>query len=423
MTPRHRVSRAAIDLIKRFEGYRRKAAQLPDGRWTIGYGHTLTARQGAEVSEQDAEALLLYDLIAVAHGVNEGVYTPLNQHQFDALCAFAFNIGAENFRGSVALRKINSGALLQGAASMELWRKAEFAGEQIVVDGLVRRRAAEKALFLTPIDGLWPAVPTPVLPPRLDVDIEGVVPVQAPVVVTTNIDGERLVVEREAGLSEKPLTPIEDDGPSPLQKAAASVTSRLQNFFRSPERRSNVTPMDFGRRPEAAARGQPASVGRFEGDHVLTLTPPDEDDLAGQPAIDDHRRLDIVAANETPPGLFDSQFSSANDQAPVSEPADGPAAAQAPAVDLQSSYAAAHAAETSRPEPGLPLLVTLAAAGMTVFAGSLYWFFNTWGGPNADLIGHIAVWIACFAGIGCFSLAAYLMLERLGRAAGDLGDE
>ena len=56
MTPRHQVSRTAIELIKRFEGYRRKAAQLPDGRWTIGYGHTLTAREGAEVSEANAEA-------------------------------------------------------------------------------------------------------------------------------------------------------------------------------------------------------------------------------------------------------------------------------------------------------------------------------------------------------------------------------
>src|SRR5215218_10196476 len=100
MRPRHRVSRTAIELIKRFEGYRRKSAQLPDGRWTIGYGHTLTARQGAEVSESDAEALLIYDLRAVAQLVDEMTFTPLTQNQFDALCAFAFNIGLDNFRAS-----------------------------------------------------------------------------------------------------------------------------------------------------------------------------------------------------------------------------------------------------------------------------------------------------------------------------------
>ena len=128
MKPRYQVSRSAIELIKRFEGYRHQSARLADGRWTIGYGHTLTAREGAEVSEQDAEALLIYDLIAVAHSVNEWVYTPLTQNQFDALTAFAFNIGLDSFRGSSVLRRLNEGALIQAACAMELWRKAEFEG-------------------------------------------------------------------------------------------------------------------------------------------------------------------------------------------------------------------------------------------------------------------------------------------------------
>src|ERR1700712_5774562 len=117
MKPRHQVSRTAIELIERFEGYRRKAAQLPDGRWTIGYGHTLTARQGAEVSPDDAEALLLYDLIAVAFSVNEWTLTPLSQNQFDALCSFTFNIGLDSFRQSSVLKRINQGALLQAACA------------------------------------------------------------------------------------------------------------------------------------------------------------------------------------------------------------------------------------------------------------------------------------------------------------------
>ena len=82
MKPRHQVSRAAIELIKRFEGYRRQAAQLPDGRWTIGYGHTRSARKGATVSEQDAEALLIYDLMAVARSVIEWTFTPLSTYLF-----------------------------------------------------------------------------------------------------------------------------------------------------------------------------------------------------------------------------------------------------------------------------------------------------------------------------------------------------
>jgi lysozyme len=80
MTPRHRVSRAAIELVERFEGYRRKAAQLPDGRWTVGYGHTKTARAGVEISQADAEALLTYDMMAVAEVVETTTYSPLTRN-------------------------------------------------------------------------------------------------------------------------------------------------------------------------------------------------------------------------------------------------------------------------------------------------------------------------------------------------------
>jgi lysozyme len=167
--PQRQVSEAGVKLVMEFEGYRRGAARLPDGRWTIGYGHTLSARAGAQVSEADARALLLYDLRAVATTVESVVFTPLNQNQFDALACFAFNIGLENFRLSSVLRLVNEAALLQAAYALEHWRRAEIDGEALVVDGLVRRRAAEKALFLTPASG-WTAVPSAVVQPRLDHD-------------------------------------------------------------------------------------------------------------------------------------------------------------------------------------------------------------------------------------------------------------
>lgn len=53
------------------------------------------------------------------------------------------------------------------ASALESWRRAEFQGQTIVVDALVRRRAAEKALFLTPPDGFRP-VPTPVVRAEFD---------------------------------------------------------------------------------------------------------------------------------------------------------------------------------------------------------------------------------------------------------------
>src|SRR6201996_1815112 len=106
MGPRLSVSRSAIELVKAFEGFRERSARLDDGRWTIGYGHTATAREGAEITEADAEALLLYDLIQASHAVNEHVYAPLNQNQFDAMVSFAFNIGARAFKSSPTVRRL-----------------------------------------------------------------------------------------------------------------------------------------------------------------------------------------------------------------------------------------------------------------------------------------------------------------------------
>lgn len=202
--PRHQASHVAFELIKRFEGLRQDAARLPDGRWTVGYGHTASAREGAVVSEADAEALLTYDLRQVGQTFDETIFTPLTQNQVDALASFAFNIGLDNFRRSAVLRRINAGALLDAAFALEAWRKADFEGERIVVDALIRRRAAEKALFLTPQDGFVPA-PTPIVEPRIDHGLDVTPPVAEP----------------------EPLT--EPKGaPSPTEQAAANLAARLR---------------------------------------------------------------------------------------------------------------------------------------------------------------------------------------------------
>lgn len=165
-----RVTRTAVELVKRFEGLRRRAARLPDGGWTLGYGHTRSAREGAEVTEEEAELLLYFDLSEVATRVEAWTFTSLNQNQFEALTAFAFNIGLDNFRRSTVLKRVNEGQFLQAAAAMELWRRADVEGEGVVVDALVRRRAAEKAHFLTPPEGFKPS-PTPVLKPTFDFSV------------------------------------------------------------------------------------------------------------------------------------------------------------------------------------------------------------------------------------------------------------
>jgi lysozyme len=229
MRQRLSVSRSAVELIKAFEGFRATSARLDDGRWTIGYGHTLTAREGAEITEPDAEALLLYDLIGASHAVNEYVFAPLTQNQFDALVSFVFNIGVRAFRGSPTLRRLNEGRPLEAALAMELWRKADLEGERIVIDALVRRRAAEKALFLKPTDGWMPA-PTPVLPPKLDYDALGMIPLTTPVAARAAMDGDRLFAERTP---EGPAPNLPDE-PSASEAAAAAVIQRLESILSEP---------------------------------------------------------------------------------------------------------------------------------------------------------------------------------------------
>ena len=230
MRPRLSVSRSAVELIKAFEGFRGKAAQLEDSRWTIGYGHTLTAREGAEISEAEAEALLLYDLIGASHAVNEFVYAPLNQNEFDALVSFVFNIGVRAFRGSPTLRRLNEGRPLEAAMAMELWRKADLEGERIVVDALIRRRAAEKALFLKPTEGWMPA-PTPVLPPKLDYDALGMIPLTSPVATRNATVGRPRFTPSARRRARRPRR---RDEPSASEAAAAAVIQRLESILSDP---------------------------------------------------------------------------------------------------------------------------------------------------------------------------------------------
>lgn len=208
MRPRQKVTRAGIQLIAAFEGLRRRAARLPDGRWTIGYGHTLSAREGAEVSEEDAQALLHFDLLPVAEAVNNLVYTPLTQNQFDALTAFAYNVGIETFRSSDVLKRVNEGRLTEAACALDLWRKADLSGEPVILDALIRRRAAEKALFLTPHDGFVPT-PSPLVRPTVDTDLAPALPQTRPAEIDVPMDGAVAEVVRRIPAVEVSPEPIE----------------------------------------------------------------------------------------------------------------------------------------------------------------------------------------------------------------------
>jgi lysozyme len=146
---RMKISQNGIDLIKHFEGLRLESYQDVAGIWTIGYGHTgPEVGPNQTISEAEAEQLLRKDLNRFEQGVASMVRVDIDQNQFDALVSLAFNIGLNAFRGSTALRLLNRGDLLGAAEAMTWWNKATINGVKREVLGLVRRRAAEAALFL-----------------------------------------------------------------------------------------------------------------------------------------------------------------------------------------------------------------------------------------------------------------------------------
>lgn len=142
------LSDSGLALLKRLEGFRAEPMTLADGRVLVGYGHVQSSPPPAPLSEAEAEALLRADVAPVVTALNEKILTPVTQAQFDALVSFAFSIGVAAFARSDVLRRLNAGEPIAAACAMDAWRKSRVTGEPAVLDVLVRRRTAEKALFL-----------------------------------------------------------------------------------------------------------------------------------------------------------------------------------------------------------------------------------------------------------------------------------
>ncbi|MDA0674567.1 MAG: lysozyme, partial [Cyanobacteria bacterium] len=133
-----------------FEGRRLDAYQDSVGVWTIGYGHTSMAgppevTPGMRITEDQAEEILKRDLRKFEQGIRDRVSVTLNSNQFSALVSFAFNVGLGAFQNSTMRRLLNSGDYTGAANEFPRWVKA--GGRTL--QGLVRRRNAERALFLS----------------------------------------------------------------------------------------------------------------------------------------------------------------------------------------------------------------------------------------------------------------------------------
>jgi len=139
-----KISNTGIDFIKRWEGLRLTAYRCPAQVWTIGYGHTKTARRGMTITEKEAERLLRQDVEVYEYSVRKLVQVELNQNQYDALVSFCFNVGRGAFAQSTLLRVLNEGNYQRTAREFHKW---VHAGRK-VLPGLVARREAESEMFL-----------------------------------------------------------------------------------------------------------------------------------------------------------------------------------------------------------------------------------------------------------------------------------
>ncbi|HAS0869419.1 TPA: lysozyme [Enterobacter hormaechei subsp. oharae] len=144
------TSDKGIALIKEFEGCKLTAYQDSVGVWTIGYGWTQPVdgkpiRAGMTIKQETADRLLKTGLVSYESDVSRMVKVGLTQGQFDALVSFTYNLGARSLSTSTLLRKLNAGDYAGAADEFLRWNKA--GGK--VLNGLTRRREAERALFLS----------------------------------------------------------------------------------------------------------------------------------------------------------------------------------------------------------------------------------------------------------------------------------
>ena len=166
-----KLSKAGADLMHRFEGCRSKPYLCPANIWTMGFGHVLYQDQiklpmvrkegyvGVIRSEhplqlednrvwtkEEINKLFADDVASFERGVLRLVPgCDGHQGRFDALVSISFNFGLGNLQRSTIRMKANRGDWEGAAESFMVWTK----GGGKVLPGLVKRRVAERELFLS----------------------------------------------------------------------------------------------------------------------------------------------------------------------------------------------------------------------------------------------------------------------------------
>lgn len=148
------LSDPGFQLIAEFEGFRSTPYLDAAGVPTIGFGSTYymdgrkVKMSDKPISRDQAKALKLaiinQDFAPAVHRAIQEIPIPITQGMFDAMVSLAYNIGAGAFAKSSVVRHLKAGNKKAAADAFLLWNKA--GGK--VLNGLTRRRQAERLLFL-----------------------------------------------------------------------------------------------------------------------------------------------------------------------------------------------------------------------------------------------------------------------------------
>lgn len=140
------ISERGIALLKQFEGFSAVPYICAGGELTVGYGHVIKPFERhlkAGISQKEADRLLREDIAHFSVQIAHMVDVELDQHQYDALICFIYNIGAQAFEKSTLLRMLNLGDYHGAAGQFRRWVYSR--GRKL--PGLITRRKAEANLF------------------------------------------------------------------------------------------------------------------------------------------------------------------------------------------------------------------------------------------------------------------------------------
>lgn len=148
------ASQKIIEFLKEKEGFSAAPYLDPVGVPTIGYGTTMyedgrkVSMSDDPISEERGEELLRFHLKERAERPLNNLKLNLEQHEFDALVSFIYNLGIGNFLSSTLLKKIKGGNDKEEIRKQFLrWNKAK--GKTL--PGLTKRREIESRIYTSGI--------------------------------------------------------------------------------------------------------------------------------------------------------------------------------------------------------------------------------------------------------------------------------